>query len=127
MPQVEKGQSLTDTKITARQKFTKPPAHFTEANLVRSLEDLGIGRPSTYAPTITTIQKREYVERIEAEGNTREVIVIERENGQVNTLTIEEGFGNEKGKLQPTDIGVLVTDYLVGHFDRVILELSVYS
>ena len=87
--------------------------------MVRAMEDLGIGRPSTYAPTITTIQKREYVERIESEGGKRDVIVLTRANGSVTESAVEEGFGNDKGKLQPTDIGILVTDYLVGHFDRV--------
>ncbi|MEK9727562.1 MAG: topoisomerase C-terminal repeat-containing protein, partial [Candidatus Margulisiibacteriota bacterium] len=119
LPALTKGQILDEPKVIARQRFSKPPARFTEASLVRSLEDLGIGRPSTYAPTITTIQKREYVERIEAEGQTRQVVVLTRLNGAVDEAQVEEGFGNEKGKLQPTDIGILVTDYLVGHFDRV--------
>ncbi len=119
LPNVDIGQVLTDTSIQARQKFSKPPARFTEASLVKKLEELGIGRPSTYAPTITTIQKREYVERIESEGKRRDVIILERKNGTINERTEEEGYGNDKGKLEPTDIGTLVTDYLVGHFDRV--------
>jgi DNA topoisomerase-1 len=119
LPNVVQGQSLVEKSMQARQKFTKPPARYTEASLVKKLEELGIGRPSTYAPTITTIQKREYVERIESEGKKRDVIVLIRENNQVKEVTEEEGFGNDRGKLQPTDIGTLVTDYLVGHFDRV--------
>ena len=87
--------------------------------MVQTLAALGIGRPRPYAPTITTIQKREYVERIEAEGQRRDVIILKRENGRVSELMDDEGYGNDKGKLQPTDIGTLVTDYLVGHFDRV--------
>ena len=119
LPAVAEGQSLNEQTMRARQKFTKPPARYTEASLVKKLEELGIGRPSTYAPTITTIQKREYVERIETEGQKRDVVVLVRENNQVNETIEEEGFGNDRGKLQPTDIGTLVTDYLVGHFDRV--------
>ncbi len=119
LPNVVEGQSLFEQSMRARQKFTKPPARYTEASLVKKLEELGIGRPSTYAPTITTIQKREYVERIESEGKKRNVIVLVRENDQVIETAEEEGFGNDRGKLQPTDIGTLVTDYLVGHFDRV--------
>ena len=119
LPPLSKGQALNEPTVIARQKFSKPPARFTEASLVRSLEDLGIGRPSTYAPTITTIQKREYVERIESEGKTRDVIVITRDSTSVTSNVEQEGYGNEKGKLQPTDIGILVTDYLVTHFDRV--------
>ncbi|MGC6366553.1 MAG: type I DNA topoisomerase [Candidatus Marinamargulisbacteria bacterium] len=119
LPDVSVGQVLGEKAVVARQRFSKPPARFTEASLVRAMEDLGIGRPSTYAPTITTIQKREYVERIESEGGKRDVIVLTRANGSVTESTVEEGFGNDKGKLQPTDIGILVTDYLVGHFDRV--------
>ena len=119
LPNVKEGQLLNENVIQARQKFSKPPARYTEASLVKKLEELGIGRPSTYAPTITTIQKREYVERIESEGKKRDVIILVRENNQVSETTEEEGYGNDKGKLQPTDIGTLVTDYLVGHFDRV--------
>tara|TARA_A100001015_G_C15036022_1_gene736265 strand:+ start:748 stop:3009 length:2262 start_codon:yes stop_codon:yes gene_type:complete len=119
LPNVKEGQALSENMIQARQKFSRPPARYTEASLVKKLEELGIGRPSTYAPTITTIQKREYVERIESEGKKRDVIILVRENNQVSETTEEEGYGNDKGKLQPTDIGTLVTDYLVGHFDRV--------
>ncbi|MGA0242045.1 MAG: type I DNA topoisomerase [Candidatus Marinamargulisbacteria bacterium] len=119
LPDVKEGDHLPVPIVTARQKFTKPPARFTEASLVRSLEELGIGRPSTYAPTITTIQKREYVERIEDEGKTRDVRVITLKDNQQTIDTVQEGYGNDRGKLQPTDIGVLVTNYLVQNFDHV--------
>jgi DNA topoisomerase I len=119
LPNVTEGTELICGDVLARQKFTRPPARFTEASLVKKLEELGIGRPSTFAPTITTIQKREYVERIESEGKQRDVIIVERVNSIVSARTEQEGYGNDNGKLQPTDIGILVTNYLTLHFDRV--------
>ncbi len=119
LPTCDVGQSLATPVVTARQKFTKPPARFTEASLVRTMEELGIGRPSTYAPTITTIQKRGYVERIESEGLSRDVLLLTLTDNTITESTTTEGYGNDKGKLQPTDVGMLVTDYLVNHFERV--------
>lgn len=119
LPNVSVGASVMVESVQAREKFSKPPARFTEASLVRKLEALGIGRPSTYAPTITTIQKREYVERIESEGDIRSVTVLTKTDSGIRDSTEQEGFGNDKGKLQPTDIGIIVTDYLIANFERV--------
>ena len=120
LPALKVGQSLSYKSIEARQRFTQPPARYTEASLIKKLEELGIGRPSTYAPTISTIQNREYVMKGEAEGKPREYQKLElRENKQISKETLSENTGSLKGKLIPTDIGTLVTDYLMDNFTRV--------
>ena len=106
--------------ITATQRFTKPPYRFTEASLVKQLEELGIGRPSTYAPTISTVQRRGYVEKGQIEGVERELrtVCVERWNCQFQTLV--EKVGSDKGKLIPTDIGNIVNDFLVANFSTIL-------
>lgn len=120
LPALKAGQSLDCPEITATQRFTMPPARYTEAGLVKKLEELGIGRPSTYAPTISTIQKRGYVEKKEYEGTKRKYAVLTLKGGTVETETRTETTGAEKGKLSPTDIGTLVTDFLVENFDKIL-------
>ncbi|MBI2257357.1 MAG: type I DNA topoisomerase [Flavobacteriia bacterium] len=119
LPALNKGDSLTRINIKATQRFTRPPARYVEASLVKKLEELGIGRPSTYAPTISTIQKRGYVEKVEKDGVERNYIVIELKNDSIKEEIKKELVGKEKNKLFPTDIGILVTDFLVEHFNRI--------
>lgn len=119
LPALKTGQALTYSDITAVQRFSMPPARYTEAGLVKKLEELGIGRPSTYAPTISTIQKRGYVEKKEYEGTKRKYAVLTLQNGAVQTETKTETTGAEKGKLSPTDIGTLVTDFLSENFTQI--------
>lgn len=120
LPALSVGQNLQYKNIEARQRFSQPPARFTEASLIKKLEELGIGRPSTYAPTISTIQNREYVARGEAEGKPREYQRLELSaNKNISKETLSENTGSLKGKLIPTDIGGLVTDYLMENFTRV--------
>ena len=119
LPALKTGQALSYSDITAVQRFTMPPARYTEAGLVKKLEELGIGRPSTYAPTISTIQKRGYVEKKEYEGSKRKYAVLTLKNGTVNAETKTETTGAEKGKLSPTDIGTLVTDFLSENFTQI--------
>lgn len=121
LPQMSVSQSLQYTEITARQRFSKPPARYTEASLVRRLEELGIGRPSTYAPTISTIVNRGYVKKETRDGDKREVVTLNltAPNPEIERKLVEESAGSLKGRLLPTDIGILVTDYLTEHFERV--------
>lgn len=119
LPPLTVGQSLNFTSIEARERFSQPPARFTEASLIKKLEELGIGRPSTYAPTISTIQNREYVIRGEQEGTPRAFKKLELSNGVISTQTLSENTGSQKGKLIPTDIGILVTDYLLDNFSKI--------
>lgn len=120
LPAVTIGDNLNYQKIEAYQSFTRPPARYTEAALVRKLEELGIGRPSTYAPTISTIQKRGYVERKDVEGNERTAINIVLENNNITRKENKEVFGADRNKLIPTDIGMVVTDFLVEHFSKIL-------
>ena len=106
--------------ITATQRFTKPPYRFTEASLVKRLEELGIGRPSTYAPTISTIQRRDYVVKGTVDGKDRKYAQLTLKNGNVSEKELTEKVGSDKGKLVPTDIGNIVNDFLVEHFDKVL-------
>ena len=119
LPPLSVGQVLDFNNMTATQRFTRPPARYTEASLVKKLEELGIGRPSTYAPTIATIQKRNYVVKEKREGKERAYKVISLENGQVanSEETERTGGGN---KLYPTDMGIIVNDFLVEHFKGVL-------
>ena len=105
--------------MTASERFTRPPARYTEASLVKKLEELGIGRPSTYAPTISTIVKRNYVEKRDKEGIKREVRIVKLINDKIEKITLQENTGAEKSKLFPTDLGLVVTDFLKQHFDEV--------
>uniref|UniRef100_A0A832G8R2 DNA topoisomerase 1 n=1 Tax=Ignavibacterium album TaxID=591197 RepID=A0A832G8R2_9BACT len=120
LPPVKKGLMLKMESITATERFTRPPARYTEASLVKKLEELGIGRPSTYAPTISTIQKRGYVHKEERQGKEREYRVISLlQNGKLKKETKTEITGADKGKLFPTDIAMMVTDFLIEHFPEI--------
>jgi len=120
LPPLKQGDGVQLASATATQRFTRPPGRFTEATLVKALEEEGIGRPSTYAPTISTIQNRGYVAKGVREGEVRHVAFAEWTGGsQWNWAQREEKFGSDKGRLVPTDIGNLVTDYLVAHFGGV--------
>jgi DNA topoisomerase-1 len=123
LPNINKGDSLVVNEIKATERFTRPPARYVEASLVKKLEELGIGRPSTYAPTITTIQKRGYVERGEDEGKQRAYEQFVLQNGTIEELKQTEKYGSNKGKLTPTDIGRVVTDFLIDNFGQ-IMEYS---
>ena len=119
LPNLKKGEPLTDRNITATQRFSRPQPRYTEASLVKKLEELGIGRPSTYAPTISTIQNRGYVERSALEGAVRYYEQLILEKGIIKAQTLSEKVGADKGKLIPTDIGSVVNDFLVSHFETV--------
>ncbi len=120
LPVLNKGEKLTAEKIEAVEKFTRPPARYTEASLVRKLEELGIGRPSTYAPTISTIQKRGYVVKGDREGKERNYVKLVLQNGEIKKETLTEMFGSDKGKLIPTDIAYLVNDFLMKYFPNIL-------
>jgi len=120
LPPLNKGQEVDFLKMTATEKFTRAAARYTEASLVKKMEDLGIGRPSTYAPTISTIIKRNYVEKRDKEAIQRDVhIVLLTKDGQIESNIIKENTGAEKSKLFPTDLGLVVTDFLTQHFNAV--------
>jgi len=119
LPNLKPGQALAFTQMTATEKFTKHSARYTEASLVKKLEELGIGRPSTYAPTISTIIKRNYVEKRDKEGIKRDFRLLCLKNDKIEKLTEQENTGAEKTKLFPTDLGLVVTDFLSLHFDKV--------
>lgn len=119
LPPLKNGQLVETNAITATQRYALPPARFTEASLVKKLEELGIGRPSTYAPTISTIQKRNYVEKGEREPKTRNFDVVKLQNKTVKTETKTENYGAEKSKLFPTDIGIVVNDFLAENFGQI--------
>lgn len=120
LPRVNQGEKLQHLYSKAQESHSTPPARYNEAMLVKKLEDLGIGRPSTYAPTITTIQKREYVNKQDNPAQQREIVVLFLENGNINEQQEQENFGSEKGKLHPTDIGTIVNNFLVEHFTDII-------
>ncbi|OUR94365.1 DNA topoisomerase I [Flavobacteriales bacterium 34_180_T64] len=120
LPALRVNEALLNNYITATERYTRPPARFTEASLVKKLEELGIGRPSTYAPTISTIQNRNYVEKGAVEGTERKYTQLILELGQVKDNTLSEKVGSDKGKLVPTDIGMIVTDFLVNHFKNIL-------
>jgi len=119
LPKVAAGEAIALKEAKATQRFTRGPARYTEASLVKKMEELGIGRPSTYAPTISTIQKRNYVMKKESEGKERAYAQIQwtPENTTVTTLT--ETVGTDKNRLIPTDIGIVVTNFLVEHFSAI--------
>lgn len=120
LPPLKEGETLKLDTIKATERFTHHPARFTEASLVKKLEELGIGRPSTYAPTISTIQKRGYVVKEGRDGKPREYTQLVLENNNISTDTLTEMTGAEKSKLFPTDIGMVVNDYLVEHFGKIL-------
>ena len=120
LPPFAEGQSLASELITATERFTRPPYRFTEASLVKQLEELGIGRPSTYAPTISTIIQRKYVEKGTVEGQPRAYQWLKLEDNQITQKALSEQVGSDKGKLVPTDIGIIVTDFLVSHFPDIV-------
>ena len=120
LPAVASGEVLRPGDMTAAQRFTSQPLRYTEASLVKKMEELGIGRPSTYAPTISTIQQREYVERGDRPGTQREVSVLTLRDGKISRRTVTETAGAEKGKLMPTDIGVVVNDFLTEYFPDIL-------
>lgn len=120
LPPLNKGQLLECKNITATERFTYPPARYTEASLVKKLEELGIGRPSTYAPTISTIIARGYVVKEDRAGRVREYKQLLLENHTINTEIKSENTGAEKAKLFPTDMGMVVNDFLVQHFQEII-------
>jgi DNA topoisomerase-1 len=120
IPPVVKGMPLSYENITASQKFTTPPPRYTEASLVKKLEELGIGRPSTYAPTISTIQNRGYVMREDRPGENRQLKIITLLNGALTTATKTEVAGKEKSKLFPQDIGIIVNDFLIENFSEIV-------
>lgn len=119
LPAMSEGDILDQTELTATQRFTRPPARYVEASLVKKLEELGIGRPSTYAPTISTIQKRGYVERGESDGEKRNYNILSLVGGEIKIEEASEKTGSNKGKLIPTDIGRVVTEFLMEHFGQV--------
>jgi len=123
LPPVAKGDALTSKEISSTQRFTHHPARYTEASLVKKLEELGIGRPSTYAPTISTVQKRGYVSKDEKIGTKRDYLQLVLSGSEIKKEEKSETTGAEKNKLSPTDIGLVVNDFLVEHF-RDILDYN---
>ena len=120
LPDMSKGQNISFAEILATQRYTRPPSRYTEASLVKKLEELGIGRPSTYAPTISTIQKRGYVHKDEREGTERQYVVITLDNSKnINSEKKTEITGADKGKLFPNDVAMLVNDFLIEHFPQI--------
>ena len=119
LPRVELNETLTPCSIVATERFTQRPPRYTEASLVRRMEELGIGRPSTYAPTIQTIQSREYVVKGDKEGTERTYSVVSLKKGKIQQTEKKETVGADRGKLIPTDIGVVVNDFLMEYFPAV--------
>lgn len=119
LPKMNSGDKIIADCVTAMQRFTQQPPRYTEASLVKKLEELGIGRPSTYAPTISTIQNRDYVEKGEKKGSERKYEVMELKNGKISKKEKTEVTGADKGKLVPTDIGMVVNDFLQEYFPAI--------
>lgn len=119
LPPVMAGASLEAVQVQATERYAQRPPRYTEASLVKRLEELGIGRPSTYAPTITTIQKRDYVVKEDRPGKERPFVLLELSADRISRLTRTEMAGAEKSKLFPTDIGMVVTDFLSDHFGQI--------
>ena len=120
LPKVNVGEALAYKKITAVEKFSRPVSRFTEAGLVKKLEELGIGRPSTYAPTIQTIQNREYVDKREIEPKGREIVKLTLTKTGLKKEILTEKFGGDKNKFVPTDIGIVVNDFLTTNFNEIL-------
>ena len=120
LPNLKQNEALVNNYITATERYTRPPYRYTEASLVKKLEELGIGRPSTYAPTISTIQNRGYVDKGTIAGTDRNYTQIIFKKGVLKDKQLSEKVGSDKGKLVPTDIGIIVTDFLVNHFEHIL-------
>ena len=120
LPPLQKEQPLQYKRITATERFSRPPYRYSEASLVKKLEELGIGRPSTYAATISRIIDKKYVEKGSIEGKERAYTQLILKEGVVNSNELKENAGSDKGKLVPTDIGFVVNDFLVDHFERIL-------
>lgn len=120
LPPLVVGQALELEKMEAQQRSTRRPPRYTESSLVKKMEELGIGRPSTYAPTISTIQKRGYVEKKDIQGEIREFKILTLKKNRITERTGKENVGNEKAKLIPTDIGILVNRFLMQYFDTIV-------
>lgn len=120
LPKLHTGDTLETHDITARQTFARPPARYTEGSLVKKLEDLGIGRPSTYATIIDTVQTRGYVEKGDSEGQPRDVIVLSYNGEEVSRDIVQEKTGSTRGKLIPTPSGELIADFLTDHFTQIV-------
>ena len=120
LPAMQINDTLLNSYITATERFSRAPYRFTEASLVKQLEELGIGRPSTYAPTISTIQNRNYVEKGSNEGVERSYTQLRLQQGKLTDTNLLEKVNSDKGKLIPTDIGMIVTDFLVNHFGDIL-------
>ncbi len=120
LPKLKSGDEVNSHDITARQTFTRPPARYTEGSLVKKLEELGIGRPSTYATIIDTIQTRGYVEKGDSEGQPRDVIVLNYNGEEVSRSIVQEKTGSTRGKLIPTPSGELIADFLTDHFTQIV-------
>ncbi|NJW53607.1 type I DNA topoisomerase [Salinimicrobium oceani] len=120
LPALKINERLQNNYITATERFTRPPYRYTEASLVKKLEELGIGRPSTYAPTISTIQNRNYIEKGSVEGIEREYFQLTLKGEKINEKKLTETVGSDKGKLVPTDVGMVVNDFLVNHFSSIL-------
>lgn len=120
LPKVTEGQPVACNEITATERYTQHPPRFTEASLVKKMEELGIGRPSTYAPTISTIQQREYVEKGDRPGKEQQFVRLTLTDGRVARSTKTENVGADKGKLMPTDTGIVVNEFLTSYFPNVL-------
>lgn len=120
LPALKVNEKLANNYITATERYSRPPARYTEASLVKKLEELGIGRPSTYAPTISTIINRNYVEKGTLEGQERNYTQLTLQDSKVGEKLLKENTGSDKGKLVPTDIGTIVTDFLVKNFENIL-------
>ena len=119
LPPLKKGQQLTRREVIATERFSQGPQRYTEASLVHKMEELGIGRPSTYAPTISTIQQREYVQKGDKKGEDHPFTIYTLKGKQISQKTRKENIGSEKGKLIPTDIGIVVNDFLMDNFNDI--------
>ena len=120
LPSMRVNESLQNNYITATERYSRPASRYTEASLVKKLEELGIGRPSTYAPTISTIINRSYVEKGTLEGQERKYSQLTLQSGKISDKILKENSGSDKGKLVPTDIGTIVTDFLVKNFGAIL-------